>query len=176
MPPLTGQTIHDGQLTEAGAIFMPRSIRALTGMPVVFTETGARVGRVTRVYVDEALTRITGIWVSGRLGRLFFCPESAIEMIGEVSVLVRSHDKCPSSGVPFRMRRAIDSAGQLIGAAVGAYFEPETLAISSIELTRGFWEDITRGREEVRNFAVRLPQGDVAVTEGEEKADEDGTD
>lgn len=151
-------------------------IRALTGMPVVYTASGARLGRVTRVHVDPELKRIEGFWVSGRLGRLFFCPAREVELLGAVSVLVRACERHPPVGLPFHLRRALDASGALIGAIVGAYVREDTLEITALELTRGFWEDLVHGHEQVRDYAVRLPEGDVAVWEGEASEDEEGFD
>ena len=97
-------------------------------------------------------------------------------MIGDVAVFVRSGGGKRAEGVPMGIRRAFNSAGMLIGAAVGAYLNEETLEIISLEISLGFWEDIARGRQLVRDFAVRLPEGDVTVIGEGETEDEVGTD
>lgn len=145
-------------------------IRVLTGMPVIFTETGKKIGRVVRVNTDRTLSAIEGIWVTGRLGKMWFCPRGDVNFVGENAVFVKSSRGCHAGGEAFGIRRALDAAGMLTGAAVGAYFDPQTLEIRALEISYGFWEDIARGHSRVRTYTVRLPQGDVMVTEEGKKA------
>lgn len=153
-----------------------KSVRALIGMSAVCRESGLKIGRVTRVLLDEQLRSVSGVWVCGRRGSLRFIPAREMDMIGDVAVFVRSGGGKRAEGVPMGIRRAFNSAGMLIGAAVGAYLNEETLEIISLEISLGFWEDIARGRQLVRDFAVRLPEGDVTVIGEGETEDEVGTD
>lgn len=165
----------DGQLTERGRLIL-KSVRALIGMPAVLAETGLRIGRVTRVFLDDSLQRVSGVWVSEKRGRLRFIPAREISMIGEVAIFVHSIGDRRGEGGPMRIRRALNGAGMLIGAVAGAYLNEETLKIDALEVSLGFWEDIARGRQLVRDFAVRLPEGDVTVIGEGETEDEVGTD
>ena len=153
-----------------------RSVRALIGMPAVRADQGMRIGRVTRVFLDDEIRRVSGVWVCGKRGRLRFIPAQDIAMIGDVALFVNSAGTKRAEGGPMRIRRAFNGAGMLVGAVVGAYLDEETLAIAALELSLGFWEDIARGRQLVRDFAVRLPEGDVTVIGEGETEDEVGTD
>lgn len=153
-----------------------KSVRALIGMPTMLEESGLRTGRVTRVCLDEHIHRLTGVWVCGKRGTLRFIPAREIVMIGDIAVFVRNPGIKRGEGLPMRIRRAFNSAGLLVGAAVGAYLNEETLEICALEVSFGFWEDIAHGRQLVRDFAVRLPEGDVTVIGEGETEDEVGTD
>ena len=152
-----------------------KSVRSLTGMPVVDAESGARLGRVLRASVNAELTRLDGVWANVGWIRVRFYPSEAIRLIGDVAVLVADAEARKPRGSAFRMRRALNGAGRLLGAATDAFLDGETLKIEALEISRGFWEDIVSGRETVREFAVRLPDGDALVSEEGEKRNEKGT-
>ncbi len=151
-----------------------KSIRALIGMPVISIDGGRRLGRVLRASVNEALDGLEGIWIAGRFGKTAFLPKESIEMLGDVAVIVNSLMKVKPRGQAFHMRRALDASGALMGAVTGLYVNEESLTVESLEISLGFWEDIARGRQLVRHFAVLKPQGDVIVCGKGEDVSEKG--
>ncbi len=147
-----------------------KSLRSLAGVPVILRSTGARAGRLNGVVTDFELQRLDGIWVSGRLGGTKYLAGEDIDMVGEYSVLANKLGARKPAGERFKMRRALDLSGAIVGAVVGAYIDPDSLNIVAVELTRGFWEDIAQGRQIIRHYAVRPPDGDVHIfDEGEDE-------
>ncbi|MBQ3078786.1 MAG: hypothetical protein IJC48_02135 [Clostridia bacterium] len=154
-----------------------KSIRSLIGMMAISSGGGRRLGRVLKLSFDEALSGLDGIWIAGRLGKTMFCPAEDVEMLGDVAVIVGKISRRKPQGEPFRMRKALDASGALIGAIVGAYVSEETLIVEELEMSLGFWEDVAGGRKSIRHFSVRTPGGDVVVSEkgGEENEEELGS-
>ncbi len=145
-----------------------RSIRSLAGVPIILRSTGARVGRANGAGTDAALQRLDGIWVSGRLGGMKYLASEDIDMVGDYSILAQKLGTRKPVGDRFKMRRALDLSGAIVGAVVGAYIDPDSLNIVALELTRGFWEDIAQGRQLIRHYSVRPPDGDVHIFDDEE--------
>lgn len=150
-----------------------KSVRALAGMPAVCVKTGRRLGRVTAVSTDKALLKVTGIWVTGRLGRAAFYPGRSISVIGERAVMICGEKSREPAGEKLALRRAVNAAGELIGAVTNAYADEETLLIQAVELSRGIFDDIARGRKLVRLYRVAGETGDAVILEEREETSEE---
>lgn len=153
-----------------------KSLKGITGMPVVRTDNGRRAGRVARACVDDELTALCGVWVANGWRRARYCPAERIRLLGDVSILIDGEllrvRQSAACGHPLALRRALNAAGEMVGAITGAYVDEETLAIVAVELTRGFWEDLRSGRQLVRHFEVHVPEADVLVMEEGDESDE----
>lgn len=163
-PPGSGHAIRDERTAERGGVCFLKSVRALKGMPVILSDGGKKLGRVLKVSINEALDGLDGIWIAGRFGKARFCSREDIEMLGDVAVIVgKISDRAPR-GQAFRIRRALDASGSLIGAVVGVYIDEETMKAECVDVSLGFWEDVAKGRQLVRRYAVIRDRGDVAVS------------
>ena len=140
-----------------------KSIRSLPGMPCVSVLTGKRLGRVLSANTDRELTKITGIWVSGRLGRASFYPASSLSMIGDRAVMVKGEKAQKPTGEKLTLRRVINPAGEMTGAVTNAYADSETLLITRIEVSMGVFDDIARGRRLIRLYRVNAETGDAVI-------------
>ena len=145
-----------------------KSVRSITGMPVIMHPSGARAGRVGRVVLNGRLDALDGLWVTGRLGGRKYLAAEDIELIGDYSVLAKRLGRRSPEGDAFGIRRAVDMSGSLVGAVVGAYIGKDDLRVTGIEVSKGFFEDIFRLREVISNYAARPSEGDVIIfDEGE---------
>ncbi len=145
-------------------------------MPVVRADSGRRAGRVARVCVDDGLTMLCGMWVANGWRRARYCPAGQICLIGDVSILIDGEPlrarQSAACGRPLALRRALNAAGEMVGAITGAYVDEETLEIVAVDLTRGFWEDLKSGRQLVRHFEAHVPEADVVLMEEGDENDE----
>ena len=145
-----------------------KSIRALSFMPVVCAETGKKIGRVKAVHADKGLHCITGLWISGRLGKAAFYPKSSVLMLGKTAVMISGEKAKGETGEKFSLRRAMNAAGEWIGVVTNAYADPETLEITRLEVSRDVFSDLARGRRTCRLFTVNEETGDVTIEEERE--------
>ena len=89
-----------------------------------------------------------------------------LDLIGETAVLANASGKrMPLNRQPL-LRRAISADGQRIGAITDAVIDERTFAIRALELSRGYLDDQTGGRECIRQFTVQK-NGDVVVGQSE---------
>lgn len=151
-----------------------KSIRSLSGMPVILSTSGRKIGRVKSVLFDETLSKIVCVCAAGRFGKSVYCPAAKVCFLGEMAVVVSGFQKKKPEGVKFVIRRALDAAGSMIGAVTGLYADEETLSVLYAEVSGGVPEDIARGRKLVRHFAVNADTGDVTMIEEGECEDEEG--
>ncbi len=129
-----------------------KSVRALAGMNVVCGDR--RIGRVAQVRLSDDLIRMDGLWVdTGLRGSRYICAEH-ISMLGSVAILA------DCSGVRRRIarrslfRRAVSTDGRRLGAIVDAMVNEISFSVDALILTRGFWDDLTRGRCLVTHFST----------------------
>lgn len=157
----------DQSLNEEGDFFV-RSVRSLTGMPAVSVNTGKKLGRVMYACADKALTGLTGIWVSGRLGKASFYPAGSVSLLGDRAVMVKGDKSKKPEGEKIALRRAISLSGEMTGAVTNAYADEESLRIVRLEVSNGIFDDIARGRRLVRLYRVNEETGDTVILEERE--------
>jgi len=148
-----------------------RKIRNLIGMPVICTRR--KIGRLVQADLSADLRRLEGIWVDGGLKGSRYIPTEHLSMIGERAVIsdVRGQRK-KCTGRPL-LYRAVSTDGSRIGAIVGAEVDEISFLVRSLELTRGFWDDLYLGRSRVEAYS--LHGGEVIVqdsTQDFEREDE----
>ena len=135
-----------------------RKIRALIGMPVVVGNR--RVGRVIQAELSEDLTRLDGLWMDAGLRGTRFIPSEQLEMLGRVAVMADDMGRRGRMRAEPLFRRAIGTDGRRLGAVTGAEL---TFSVRALELSRGLWEDLARGRDRIRTFTLNRENGDVVV-------------
>ena len=145
-------------LGERGGIL--RSLRSLTGLTVLYQ--GKPIGHVAAVCLDSQLRAIQAIYLDGPLSGPRRVEGSQVGLLGRVSVMVK--DKGKRARLPdMPMPRALSTGGQRLGAITGALIDPRTGRVAALELSRGFWEDLTQGRQWVFHYAVNRDSGDVLL-------------
>lgn len=145
-----------------------KSVRALSGMPVVCEVTGKKIGRVKSVFVDKQLFGLTGLSVSKGFGRSAFYPGKSISLLGMRVVLISGGKSGEEMGETFSIRRAVNASGEMIGAMTNAYLGEETLKIEGLEISRDIFSDIARGRRICRRYTVNEETGDAVIFEEKE--------
>ena len=135
-------------------------MKALLGKPVLLG--GKAVGHVAEVELDEALTRMTALYVDGGLSGTRRIAGEQVHLLGEVSVLVTDTGR---RGRPkeAKMRRARLHDGRRIGAVTGALLDEETFEVRALELTRGYLDDMFSGRQWFFHYAVNPVNGEVLI-------------
>lgn len=138
-----------------------KTLRQMTGMPVVCR--GRRVGRVMRSELSEDLTRLRGIWVSAGLRGTRWIPAEALEVLGQVAILSDSRGVRKRASFAPLLRRATATDGTRLGAVTGAEIDEVSLSVTALELSRGLWDDMLRGRQRVRGYTANRETGEVVV-------------
>lgn len=138
-----------------------KTIRAMTGMPVVCH--GRRIGRALRAELSDDLTRLSGIWVSAGLRGARWIPAEALQMVGSVAILADEGGVRRRGGMQPLFRRATATDGARLGAVTGAEIDELTFAVTALELSRGFWDDLAWGRARVSSFTVNRETGEVVT-------------
>ena len=133
-----------------------RKIRSLIGMPVICSRR--RIGRLAQADLSDDLRRLEGIWVDSGLAGTRYIPAEHLNMLGERAVLAeeRGHRrKCTGRPIFYR---AVSTNGQRLGAIVGAEVDEISFLVCALELTMGFWDDLTLGRRRVEAYQVHRDQ------------------
>ena len=142
-----------------------RTIRGMIGMPVVCR--GRRIGRLVQAELEDDLSRLRGIWVSAGPRGTRWIPAEALELLGRVAIL---SDGC---GTRRRMRfaplfrRATATDGTRLGAVTGAEIDELSFAVTALELSRGFWDDLMTPRPRVRRFTANRETGEILIDPAE---------
>lgn len=138
-----------------------RTLRALTGMPVVCR--GRRIGRLLRAELSEDLTRLGGIWVGAGLAGTRYLPAEALQILGRVAVIADSRGTRRRMTSQPLFRRATATDGARLGAVTGAEIDEVSFAVTALELSRGLWDDLFARRARVDRFTVNRETGEVIV-------------
>ena len=138
-----------------------RKLRGMAGMPVVCR--GRRVGRMLRGELSGDLKRLDGIWVGAGLRGTRYIPAEALQMVGRVAIIA------DGAGVRRRMtggplfRRAVSTGGARLGAVTGAEIDELSFAVTALELSRGFWDDLFSPRPRVTTYTLDRETGEVVI-------------
>ncbi len=138
--------------------------KSMLGMPVICN--GKRLGRVSYVLADDALGTLSGLFLHCGLAGSRFIERSALDLIGDIAILAHSCGRRMQPSQPPLLRRAISPGGERIGAITDVLLGENTLRIEALELSRGYLDDLSRGREYVRQFTVQK-NGDIIVGSAE---------
>ena len=146
-----------------------RSTRSMLGLPVICQ--GESIGRLSQVELNEDLTRVQGIFLHCGFTGARYIECADLDLLGEVSILTRSCGKRVKSPPKPPLRRAVGSNGQRLGAITDVLIDENQMSIDSIELSRGFFEDLMNGRSQICQYSV-CPDGEVLIRQTEGGAEE----
>ena len=147
-----------------------RKLRNLIGMPVLCQRR--KLGRLVQAELSEDLARLEGIWVDGGLKGTRYIPAEQLGMIGEVAVLADSRGARRRCTARPLFVRAVSAGGERVGAIVGAEVDELSFQVRALELTHGFWDDLTAGRTRVERYTAQPEQSVVIVLESADDAQE----
>ena len=146
-----------------------RKLRNLIGMPVLWQRQ--RLGRLMQVELSSDLVRLEGIWVDGGLKGTRYIPSEQLGMIGEIAVLADSRGARRRCTARPLFLRAVSSGGEPVGAIVGAEVDELSFQVRALELTRGFWDDLTAGRTRVERYTAQPERSLVIVLESTDEVE-----
>ena len=138
-----------------------RKIRNLIGMPVICR--CQKLGRLVQADLSKDLRHLKGIWVDCGLRGTRYIPAEQLSMIGEMAVMADERGRRRRCGAKSIFYRAVGTDGNRIGAIVGAELDELSFLVRALELTRGFWDDLYRGRERVEAYSIQ--NGQVIITD-----------
>ena len=138
-----------------------RKLRSLTGLPVVCGKR--RIGRVLRGELTEDLRQLKGIWVYAGMRGNRFIPAEHLELLGKVAVMADSDGKRGRMTSQALFMRATATDGTRAGAITGAEIDEISFAVTALELSAGFWDDLLHGRGLVTHFTVNCQSGEVII-------------
>lgn len=150
-----------------------RKLRNLIGMPVICHRK--KIGRLVQADLSPDLKRMEGIWVDGGLKGTRYIPAEQLSMIGEKAVLSDSRGRRRRCNVQSMLHRAVSTGGVRLGAIVGAEVDELSFLVRSLELTRGFWDDLRDGRSRVEHYNAQEGGAEIIVLDStqEEEKEED---
>ena len=138
-----------------------KNIRSLINLPVICS--GKKVGRVVQVRLSDDLRRLEGLWVDSGLIGTRFIPAENISRIGSVAILADDPGARRRCGEGPLFLRALTTDGVRIGAISGAEVDETTFRVEALELTKGCFDDLLRGRSRVRRFTACPASGTVII-------------
>lgn len=136
-----------------------RKIRNLIGMPVICRRQ--KIGRLVQADLSADLRHMEGIWVDCGLRGTRYIPAEQLSMIGEKAVLADDRGRRKRCACTSMLHLAVSTDGNRMGAIVGAEVDEISFLVHSLELTRGFWDDLYHGRTRVSAYNVQ--DGDVII-------------
>lgn len=148
-----------------------RKLRNLIGLPVIVNRQ--RIGRLVQAELSGDLGRLKGIWVDCGLRGTRYISSEQLKLIGEMAVIADDRGKRRRCRSVFPCYRAISACGQRLGAIVGAQIDELSFIVTSLELTRGFWDDLFSGRECVTKYAMNDRMTEVIVLDAADQCEKE---
>ena len=148
-----------------------RKLRNLIGMPVLCQRQ--KLGRLMQVELSDDLVRLEGIWVDGGLKGTRYIPSEQLGMIGEVAVLADSRGARKRCTARPLFVRAVSTGGERVGAIVGAEVDELSFQVRALELTHGFWDDLSDGRSRVEHYTAQ-PERSIVIVLDSATDDQEG--
>lgn len=128
----------------------------IVGLPAVCGEKV--VGHVERAIPDEGARSLRGLVIRRGLGSAKWADRSAIAVLGDVSVILEAKPV----RVPRRGSAALgpvkDESGLTLGRVTDLWVNPETFAITAMEISLGWMEELHGGRRVIRRWMIQPGQ------------------
>lgn len=148
-----------------------QKLRNMIGMPVMLN--GKKIGRMVQAELTGDLKALRCIWIDAGLKGMRCIPAENLEMIGKKAVAADSAGIRSRCKTGLRVFRALSTDGRRIGAITGAQIDELTFAVESLELSCGFWDDLYRGRRQIRSYTTDPRNGEVILRDSAEKSSEE---
>lgn len=142
-----------------------KTIRSMIGMPVVCKNR--RIGRMVQAELEEDLTRLKGIWVSAGFRGARWLSAERLELLGQVAILSDGPGARRRMRFAPLFRRATATDGTRLGAVTGAEIDEISFAVTALELSRGFWDDLLTHRRRVERFTANRETGEIIIDPAE---------
>ena len=109
------------------------------------------------------LTRLRGIWVSAGFRGGRWIPAESLQMLGSVAVLSDSPGQRRRMRFSPLFRRATATDGTRLGAITGAEIDEISFAVTALELSRGFWDDLFTPRPRLTRYTADPNSNEVVI-------------
>lgn len=126
---------------------------SILGLPAALE--GRMVGRVEQAVLTPDGHALRGLVVRHGLGGARWVDAEAIDVLGEVSVILGRKPQRLPADADFALTSVKDTGGLNLGRVTDAYVNPATLQVTALEVSLGLVEEITLGRMLARHFVVR---------------------
>lgn len=133
----------------------------ILGLPAV---CGERVmGHVERAIPDETGQHVRGFIIRRGLGGAKWADQSAVAVLGDVSVILNSRPGRVPKGREAALAAVKDEGGLTLGRVTDWWISRDSLDITALEITLGLMEDLTSGRRTVRQWTVKPGEDGMTV-------------
>ncbi len=132
----------------------------ILGLPAICGERV--VGHVERAIPDEAGQQVQGFVIRRGLGGAKWADRSAIEVLGDVSVILREKPGRVPKKNGASLGPVKDEGGLTLGRVTDLWIRRDGLDIAALEVTLGLVEDLRHGRQTIRRWTVQ--PGDEGLT------------
>lgn len=140
-----------------------KNMRSLRGMPVV---VDARpVGRVIQVCLSADLRRADGIWIDAGVKGVRFIDAERISVVGSRAIIADERGERVRIKPNPLFLRAVSTGGRRLGAIIGAEIDDVSLAVTSLILSFGYLEDLTRGEARIADYVYDAENRRVVIPE-----------
>ena len=126
---------------------------SVVGLPAALE--GRMVGRVEQAVLTPDGHALRGLVLRHGLGGARWVDASAIDVLGEVSVILGRKPQRLPPDADFILTSVKDTGGLNLGRVTDAYVNPATMQVTALEVSLGLVEELTLGRMLARSFVVR---------------------
>ena len=150
-------------------------MRELLRLPVIFEESGDRLGLVKDILFDETENIVTGIIVEkGSLlnSQNKTIPRTDIISFGKESVSVKKMSENQAYGTSWSEKvgsKVYDGDGEIKGTIEDIFVDNFVNKILGYEISDGLFSDLFKGRQAVMAENILVESEDVVVIEGGSK-------
>jgi len=133
----------------------------LLGLPVILQ--GRMIGRIERAVVSPEGDRLRGVMLRRGLGGAKWAAREDIEVLGEVSVILRRKPARVPRDADFALQGVRDTGGMALGWVTDAYLHTGNYRLTAIEISLGLMEELRGGRYLARRWSVSSGTGEVMI-------------
>lgn len=133
----------------------------ILGLPAVCGERV--VGHVERAVPDESGRHVTGFVIRRGLGGAKWADRSAILVLGDVSMILRSRPGSVPKGSDVTIASVKDEGGLTLGRVTDWWIGKDSLDITALEISLGPLEDLRSGRRTVRQWTFQPGEDGIQV-------------
>lgn len=128
----------------------------IVGLPAVCGEKV--VGHVERAVPDAGGRTLRGLVIRRGLGSAKWADRSAIAVLGDVSVILEARPGRVPRGRSAVLGAVKDESGLTLGRVTDLWVNPETFAITAMEISLGWMEEMRGGRRIIRRWTIQPGQ------------------
>ena len=133
----------------------------LLGLPVILE--GRMVGRIERAVITPDGECLRGVMLRRGLGGAKWASRDHIEVLGEVSVILKHPPTRVPKDADFAFHGVRDTGGMALGWVTDAYLHTGSFRLTALEVSLGLMEELRGGRYLARKWSVTPETGEVLI-------------